>query len=217
LDIDKSAQFANKEGKPTQPVFFQSYVYDKNKNEAAAAGGGAVMTLKEVPIRMSMSFGANFGGSMATLFGNSFLDLSKLWENDWKSFALGVLYTPDGTRQALTEIPKSAGSKIFISSEYLVYGDETATVAKGGPFATIRWKTEDTNLTARVVATRAGKTIVNVPLSATTPVSVETAHCTRTNDVVEWKLEGQQTKSGIVAFPVRGATRGIVIYEVEVK
>ena len=226
---DGGWHFAAKDG---PPVFLQNFVYSLEKKEAHAVEGGLAITKGGVPIRMSVTFGSNFSGGIATIFGNTRLDLSGAGGR----LFLGHLYAEDGGRLARIRVdgPRrpDGTSRLAISEKYVVSADDYSpasvswwprfmgTACAAGPFVTVKWTTESEGLSGSLVAIRNGRTIANSELRQGTDVVVALSGVSSSDDVVDWHLEGEgkdSKRSGMVAFPVLGAASGIVTYEVIVK
>jgi hypothetical protein len=207
------------------PAALQVFGFD-DKKKVAGDVGGIVMTLKDTPVQMVIyGFGGNFSASMSGRYSNLILDFSAT-KGQTSAFPLGILEATDGGMK-LTEIKMNVAglNELFISPDYVVFSEQARALEKDGPFALLDFSNGKAGAAgaapagSTLILTRNDAEVMRTKLADGPDFSIELKRVNTTNDVLSWRVEdgtGNVTHREVLGFPVRGASAGVVQYEIEI-
>jgi hypothetical protein len=223
LDKD-NFMVGNASGIGSQAVL-QVFGFDDKKKTAGDLGGIA-MTLKDTPVPLVIyGFGSNFTANMSGQYSNLILDFSAAKEKIPK-FKLGAVEATDGGMK-LADIDLNVGdlAALFISPDYVVFPEQARALERDGPFALLDFSNEKAGdagaapAGSTLILTRNGAEVIRMNLADGPDASIELKRVNTTNDVLSWRVEdtgGSVTHQEVLGFPVRGASPGVVKYEINI-
>jgi len=223
LDKDKF-MVGNAAGIGSEAVL-QIFGFDEKKKEAGDVGG-IVMTLKDTPEPLVIyGFGGNFTANMSGRYSNLILDFSAAKEKI-PTFKLGVVEATDGG-MTLTEITMNVGglNELYVSPDYIVFPEQARALEKDGPFALLDFSNGKAGaagaapIGSTLILTRNDAEVLRTKIADGPDFSIELKRVSTTNDVLSWRVEdgaGNVTHREVLGFPVRGASPGVVKYEINI-
>ena len=127
----------------------------------------------------------------------------------------------------LTEIGLNVGDvgEFFVSPDYVVFPGQGRAVEKDGPFALLDFSNGKAGAAgtapvgSTLILTRNGAEVLRTKIADGPDFSMELKRVSTTNDVLSWRVEdsgGTVTHREDFGFPVRGATPGVVKYEINI-
>ena len=205
----------------------QVFGFDDQKKEAGDVGG-IVMTLKDTPVPMVLYGLANLNNAsmdMCGRYSNLILDFSAS-KGQTSAFPLGIVEATDGGMK-LTEIDMNVAglNELFISPDYVVFPGQARALEKDGPFALLDFSNGKAGaagaapIGSTLILTRNDAEVMRTKLADGPDFSLELKRVSTTNDVLSWRVEdgsGNVTHREVLGFPVRGASPGVVKYEIEI-
>jgi hypothetical protein len=195
----------------------ESLVFDPDQNLAGAPGGGMLVTMEDSPIPLMMTFDHGFGGSAWAVYANSILDVSELPESR-EQLGIAVVYTPDGVARAFIKLNLHDLDEVFISSDYIAFPSDIRTTEADGPFANLTFNAVP-SVNGTLIVFRNDEEIARADLAEGKPFTFPLNQTQTKDDVIEWRVEeteGEAVYSGILGFPLRGATENLVDYQVSI-
>ncbi len=115
--------------------------------------------------------------------------------------------------------------EFFVSPDYVVFPGQGRAVEKDGPFALLDFSNGKAGAAgtapvgSTLILTRNGAEVLRTKIADGPDFSMELKRVSTTNDVLSWRVEdsgGTVTHREDFGFPVRGATPGVVKYEINI-
>ncbi len=205
----------------------QVFGFDDKKKEAGAVGG-IVLTLKDTPVQMVLYGMANLNNAsmdMCGRYSNLILDFSAT-KGQTTAFPLGIVEATDGGMK-LTEINLNVAglNELFVSPDYVVFPEQARALAKDGPFALLDFGNGKAGaagaapIGSTLILTRNDAEVLRTKIADGPDFLIELKRVSTTNDVLAWRVEdgsGNVTHREDIGFPVRGASPGVVKYEINI-
>jgi hypothetical protein len=223
LDKD-NYMVGNSAGIGSRPAL-QVFGFDDKKKEAGDVGG-IEMTLKDTPVKMDIyGFGGNFTASMSGRYSNLILDFTAT-KGQASVFPVGAVDATDGgATLAIIKLNVAGLDELFISPDYVVFAGQARVLEKDGPFALLDFSNGKggaqgaANGGSTLILTRNDAEVMRTKLADGPDVSIEIKRVSTSNDVLSWRVEdsaGNATHHGVLGFPLRGASSGLVKYEINI-
>jgi hypothetical protein len=218
---------ARKNTDSAMPMYVERFLCDPDTRRTSSYGQ-LVMQFKgsegypvDIGIDPSGWVSGSSGGTMSPHYKNVIFDCTASRANGvGDKILLGLLHGINRTYYSRIHLKIDELDSVFISPEYIVYPDQTRSIAEGGPFATMLFALRDDENDGKarsLIVERNGKQVVPPEIDADGIVSLVLKNVQDQNDWIDWRVleaDGTTWCHGSCAFPVRGAAEGVVVYVV---
>ncbi len=217
-------------GKGTE-VYPEIFSFDGKKRTSESVGGMVGMSEETpIPVVLGITSASNnvahpgLGGVFSGRFSNIILDFSSL-KDPMDSFLLGAESATGGVILAGIDLPIGSAKELFVSSEHVVFPDQTRVVQTGGPFLLLSFLAgkpgEPGALPAGsvLVISRNGAEVAKTNFPRAGEYNFALNRVKNSNDVISWQVldkTGRCSHRSSLGFPVSGALPNVVKYTIEV-